>query len=165
MRWLVRAALALGIFTLTGCYGPISIYQPIDLSMKGQSIKFPVEVDRRDYYTVSLGFAWGGSIESVAAFVDVVDGVDWKGGVPVKVRLLMAKDSEIFFDEVFLTSNITEQHFVGGEGARKVVGLRRLKNFALGPGRYSVEVLTMGDVPVLKGFEAFVAFYSDHTKI
>lgn len=165
MRWIVRATLALGAFTLSGCYGPMSIYQPIDLSRKDQSIKLPVEVHRRDYYTVSLGFAWNGSIEAINAIVDTVDGADRQGGIPVKVRLLMTKDSKVFFNEVFLTSNVTERHFVNHAGSQKVIGIRKLKNFILEPGIYIVEIRTVEDVPVLKGFDVLLAFYSDHVKI
>lgn len=84
-------------------------------------------------------------------------GVD-KSGVIIPLSLRIVKDGQLFFDEIINTQGtIGGQAFVFQE-RRINAAVRDIKSFSLSPGRYSVVISTLEDVPQFTGIESFVEF-------
>ncbi|GFM87061.1 hypothetical protein PSCICO_24600 [Pseudomonas cichorii] len=149
-------ALILCVF-LTGCSEKVWIVKPIDVSLSNQSAVAKFRVSENGGYRVALFFVWGKSKAEMDR-QKILWGRGDKRGTPIPIRLRILKDGKPFFDEVLVTSGISAGQDFEYEGVYKSTQVRDIKNFALAPGDYSFEVLTVEGVKVFEGTEGYVGF-------
>ncbi|NRN30828.1 DUF5625 family protein [Photorhabdus heterorhabditis] len=149
---------------LMACSRHIDIYRPIDVSKFGQSVKIDFELRKEGNYQFALLFETGDGHDEMERRFKLFGRAD-KDGVIIPVSLHIVKDGEIFFDK-----KINARGYDGGQAfyyEEKYVNtaVREIKTFSLSPGRYSVVITTLEDVPAFNGIESFVEFAYYNPKI
>uniref|UniRef100_UPI0036D9295A DUF5625 family protein n=1 Tax=Photorhabdus sp. RM322S TaxID=3342825 RepID=UPI0036D9295A len=139
---------------LMACSKYIDIYKSIDVSHSGQSVKIDFEISKVGEYQVSLLFATGDSHEErkrrFKLFNAHGDGV----AIPVLFRLV--KDGKVLFDEEINTVGSGWEHTIYYKKKKINTAVRNINIFQFTPGRYSVVITTLEDVPEFNGIESFV---------
>ncbi|OCA52714.1 DUF5625 family protein [Photorhabdus namnaonensis] len=143
-----------------------TIYKPIDVSHAGKSVEINFELSKRKAgnYQFALLFANGDDFAEMQRRDKLFGNID-KDGVAVPVSLRLVKDGKVFFDK--------EINTVGSEGIQSFyynerrinTTVRDIKTLVLPPGRYSVVITTLEDVPAFNGIESFVEFTYYNPKI
>lgn len=143
-----------------------TIRKPIDVLHSGQSVEINFELSKRKAgdYQFALLFANGNGFYEMERRDKLFGSID-KNGIAIPVSLRLVKDGKVFFDK--------EINTVGSEGIQSFyynerrinTTVRDIKTLVLPPGRYSVVITTLEDVPAFNGIESFVEFTYYNPKI
>ncbi|WP_139815868.1 DUF5625 family protein [Serratia proteamaculans] len=151
VKWLVR-----GVYCMAFCDEHLSIYQPIDISQAGQSVKINFDVYKEERYQFALMFDKKlEDHDEMDRRLELYGNIDNKGIViPVSLRLL--KDGKVFYKKEINTKGSSGSSYVHIE-ERLVYSVERvIRMLELPPGQYSVVISTLGDTPEFIGIDSFV---------
>ncbi|MBD2797849.1 hypothetical protein ID856_15080 [Xenorhabdus sp. 18] len=136
---------------------PIDIYEPIDVSKSGQSVKIGFEISKKGDYQFALLFARGGSHNEMNRR-DELFGNIYDDGVTTPVSLHLVRNDQVFFNEKINAGGCDGWQSFYYEERRVNTVVREIKLFSLPPGRYSAVITTLEDIPAFNGIESFVEF-------
>ncbi|MCA6221570.1 DUF5625 family protein [Photorhabdus antumapuensis] len=148
---------------LMACSKPMDVYKPIDVSHSGQSVKIDFEISKVGDYQFALLFDKGDDDE-MKRRLELFGYID-KDGVITPVSLHLVRNGEVFFDEKISAGGRSWGRTFDFEGRSITTAVREIKTFSLPPGRYSVVITTLEDVPAFNGIQSFVELTYFNPKI
>ncbi|MCA6221558.1 DUF5625 family protein [Photorhabdus antumapuensis] len=161
-----RIILFLSCALLVACSKPkpIDIYEPIDVTRSGQSVKISFEIGKAGNYQFALLFATGDDHDEMERRFKLFGGID-NDGVIIPVSLHLVRNGEVFFDEKINAGGLGWGQSLNYGGRRINMAVRNIKILELPPGRYSAVITTLEDVPAFNDIESFVEFAYFNPKI
>ncbi|WP_123573124.1 DUF5625 family protein [Pseudomonas chlororaphis] len=142
---------------LAACSAPVWVVKPIDISQAEQRVTADFVVSKSADYRFALLFIQGNTLAEIISREEIW-GTSHKEGVAIPVHLRVLKDGTPVFDEDIATTGIYWGQTFDYQGQRINTTVRLIKTLELSPGRYSVEVGTLGEVQAFRSIESYVEF-------
>lgn len=147
------------------CGDSMSTVMPIKVALAEQSVTSTFVVERRAGYKFALLFVWKADSAGMKQQRELWEGRYQRKGVHLPIHLRILKDNEIFFDETINTTGVDSGKAIDLNGQSRSVGVRTIKNFALAPGHYTMEINTVTSADAFSEEECYVSFANYDPKI
>lgn len=148
-KWLVK-----GYFCVLFCPEPLDIYQPIDVTHAGQSVRIDFEITKIGNYQFALLFDRGDYKEADRR-LNII-GAHQNKGVIIPVSLYLVKDGKVVFTENINSEGSGGHSYIAYEGRKIDIADRTITILELLPGKYSAVITILEDVPAFSGIETFL---------
>ncbi len=142
---------------LAACSAPVWVVKPIDISQAEQRVTADFVVSKSADYRFALLFVQGNTLAEMNS-LEKIWGTSHKEGVAIPVHLRVLKDGTPVFDGNIVTTGINWGQTFDYQGRRINTAVRLIKTLELSPGKYSVEVGTLGEVQAFRSIESYVEF-------
>ncbi|WP_338805939.1 DUF5625 family protein [Pseudomonas chlororaphis] len=154
---LRNGILGVVCFLLAACSAPVWVVKPIDISQAEQRVTADFVVSKSADYRFALLFVQGSTLAEMNSREEIW-GTSHKEGVAIPVHLRVLKDGTPVFDGNIVTTGINWGQTFDYQGRRINTAVRLIKTLELSPGKYSVEVGTLGEVQEFRSIESYVEF-------
>lgn len=159
--WRLATRVMEGLYCMAFCPEPVNVYQPIDVTHAGQSVRIDFEIKDIGDYRFALLFDKGNGRNEIERRSKLFGNIN-NEGVAIPVSLHLIKDGNIIFNkEINATRTKWFQYFYYDN--REVnCAVRNVAIRELNPGYYSVVITVLEDIPAFNGIETFfqVSAYS-----
>ncbi|UCR87603.1 DUF5625 family protein [Pseudomonas chlororaphis] len=142
---------------LAACSAPVWVVKPIDISRAEQRVTADFVVSKLADYRFALLFVQGNTLDEIISREEIL-GTSHKEGVAIPLHLRVLKDGTPVFDGNIVTTRIYWGQTFDYQGQRINTAVRLIKTLELSPGKYSVEVGTLGEVQAFRSIESYVEF-------
>lgn len=150
VKWLVQ-----GVYCVVFCVDSLNVFQPIDISQAGQSVKIDFDVNKEGRYQFALMFdKKAGDYEEIDRRLELFGWGNNKGVViPVSFRLI--KDGKVFYNRRINTAGASGNLYIQLEDKYIDSQMRNIIVLELPPGRYSAVMSVLDNVPEFIGIDSF----------
>ncbi|UVL82075.1 DUF5625 family protein [Pseudomonas sp. B21-028] len=142
------------------CQDPVAVVTPVSIASPNQQVVANFVVERRAGLDVSIFFVWQSGDSKRAEQRELWRGRYNQRGISLPVHMRVLKGSEVFFDDVVVTTGVNAGRSLKYGGQQKAVGVRPVRSLLLDSGSYSVEVSTVNVVEAFNGEECYFEFYA-----
>lgn len=143
---------------LAGRSEPTNVYQPIDASRAGQSVKIDFDVSEKGDYQFALLFNPAFKVYPGDKLPqrNLIFGNANESGEIIPVSLRLIKDGKPYLDEEIESKGTVRRHEFYFEEGRIHTVVRNIKTMELPAGHYSATITILKDVPTFDDIGSFV---------
>lgn len=156
--WTLLLVFLCGGVWLAGGAEPLNVYQRIDVSRAGQSVKVDFDVSEKGDYQFALLFnlAYKMYPGDKLPQGNVLFGNANESGEIIPVTLRLIKDGKLFLDEKIESKGTVRRHEFYFEEGRIHTVVRNIKTMELPAGHYSATITILKEVPAFDDIGSFV---------